>query len=108
MNLSRNEAFVLVCVTAVLLAIVSPMLHQTLEQRKTRICLHNRQKIMEAKENWAKAGGLVNFGEPTKQQLLPFLPDSVWPTCPSYGPEYKIGRVGHFPTCSYLGHRPEQ
>ena len=40
---------------------------------------------------------------PTALELLPYLKDAVFPTCPSGG-TYTINAVGVPPTCSIPGH----
>ncbi len=66
-------------------------------------CVNNLQQIDAAKQQWAMENDKADDAIPTALELLPYLPDAVFPTCPAGG-TYTINAVGVSPTCSIRGH----
>jgi hypothetical protein len=68
-----------------------------------KTCLVNLRHIDDAKQEWAKENSAPNNAVPTKKDLLPYLKDNVFPTCPGGG-VYSINAVDEVPTCSIPSH----
>jgi hypothetical protein len=66
-------------------------------------CLNNLRQIDAAKQQWALEKSKDDDALPSVQDLLPYLKDGIFPTCPSGG-TYTINAVGDLPTCSIAGH----
>jgi hypothetical protein len=66
-------------------------------------CINNLRQIDAAKQQWALENNATVDAVPTVQDLLPYLPNQVFPVCPSGG-TYTINAVGVLPTCSIPGH----
>lgn len=66
-------------------------------------CLANLRSLQVAKAQWALENGKTAADVPTEQDLLPFLPNGIFPACPAGG-TYTIGAVGIAPACSITGH----
>jgi regulator of replication initiation timing len=66
-------------------------------------CINNLRQIYAAKQEWALENEKTDDAVPTALELLPYLPDAMFPTCPSGG-TYTINAVGVPPTCSIPGH----
>jgi septal ring factor EnvC (AmiA/AmiB activator) len=66
-------------------------------------CINNLRQIYAAKQQWALENSKTDDDVPTALELLPYLRDAVFPTCPSSG-TYMINAVGVPPTCSIRGH----
>ena len=66
-------------------------------------CINNLRQIYAAKQEWALENEKTDDAVPTALELLPYLPDAIFPTCPSGG-TYTINAVGVPPTCSIPGH----
>jgi uncharacterized protein (DUF3084 family) len=79
------------------------------EQQQTALvananaCIANLREIDAAKQQWALEKAKGNDAVPTAQDLLPYLKDGVFPTCPDGG-TYTLNAVGELPTCSIQGH----
>jgi len=67
------------------------------------VCLANLRSIQVAKAQWALENGKTAADVPVEQDLLTFLPNNLFPVCPSGG-TYTIGAVGVAPTCTIAGH----
>ena len=74
---------------------------QAVTQRNA--CIANLKLIDAAKLQWALLNNKAEDAIPTKQDLLPYFKDGVFPVCPSGG-TYTINAVGEAPTCSIPGH----
>lgn len=70
-------------------------------QRNT--CINHLREIDGAKQQWALENNMPLDAVPTVKDLLPYLKDGVFPTCPSGG-KYTINSVQELPTCSIEGH----
>jgi hypothetical protein len=70
-------------------------------------CINNLRQIDAAKQQWALEKNKTTIALPTQQDLLPYLKDGIFPTCPSGG-TYTINAVGQVPTCSIPGHELQQ
>ena len=66
-------------------------------------CINNLRQIDAAKQQWASENDKSADALPTAIELLPYLQDAAFPTCPSGG-VYTINAVGVPPTCSIPGH----
>jgi regulator of replication initiation timing len=66
-------------------------------------CINNLREIDAAKQQWALENDKTADAIPTALELLPYLPDGIFPMCPSGG-IYMINAVGVPPTCSIPGH----
>jgi hypothetical protein len=66
-------------------------------------CIANLKLIDAAKLQWALEFNKTEDAIPTKQDLLPYFKDGVFPACPSGG-TYTINAVALAPTCSIPGH----
>jgi len=66
-------------------------------------CINNLRQIDAAKQQWALENDKTADAIPPAQDLLPYLPNMVFPVCPSGG-TYTINAVGVPPTCSIPGH----
>ncbi|HEY4417177.1 MAG TPA: hypothetical protein VGO57_15920 [Verrucomicrobiae bacterium] len=68
-----------------------------------KTCLANLRHIDDAKQEWAADNNAAEDAVPAANDLLLYLPDAVFPTCPSGG-TYSINAVNEVPTCSFAGH----
>ncbi len=68
-----------------------------------KTCLNNLRHIDDAKQEWASDNYKPDDAVPTVKDLLVYLPDTVFPACPSGG-TYAINAVNEVPTCSFAGH----
>jgi chromosome segregation ATPase len=68
-----------------------------------KTCVANLRHIDDAKQEWASDNNKADSAVPTVNDLLIYLPDAVFPTCPSGG-TYSINAVNEVPTCSFAGH----
>jgi chromosome segregation ATPase len=66
-------------------------------------CINNLRQIDAAKQQWALEKNKAADAIPTAQDLLPYLPNGIFPTCPSGG-TYLINPVNEPPACSIPGH----
>jgi uncharacterized protein (DUF3084 family) len=81
---------------------------QTEQQQATLVananaCIANLRALDAAKQQWALEKARGTDAVPTAQDLLPYLKDGVFPTCPDGG-NYTLNAVGELPTCSIQGH----
>jgi hypothetical protein len=76
---------------------------QTDAEAERNVCLNNLRQIDAAKQQWALEKNKTTDAIPTEQDLLPYLKDGIFPTCPSGG-TYTINAVGELPACSVPGH----
>jgi hypothetical protein len=73
------------------------------ENRDRNTCISNLRIIKAAKNVWAFEHDAGTDDVPTVDDLLPYIPGGVFPSCPSGG-TYSINAVGQPPTCTYPGH----
>jgi hypothetical protein len=66
-------------------------------------CVANLRMIDAAKQQWALEKKKPETAVPTKNDLLPYLPNGKFPTCPDGG-KYKLNAVSEPPECSHPGH----
>jgi hypothetical protein len=66
-------------------------------------CINNLRQIDAAKQQWALEKNQTIAAVPVAEDLLPYLKDGVFPSCPAGG-LYSINAVGEVPTCSIAGH----
>ncbi|MBU6409122.1 MAG: hypothetical protein KGR98_01925 [Verrucomicrobia bacterium] len=66
-------------------------------------CIANLREIQIAKAAWALQNHKNLADVPTEDDLLPYLPNGVFPACPAGG-SYAVGAVGDPPACSIPGH----
>jgi septal ring factor EnvC (AmiA/AmiB activator) len=66
-------------------------------------CILNLREVDAAKQEWALENNKAAGAVPAAQDLLPYLPDNLFPVCPAGG-VYSINAVGVPPTCSVPGH----
>ncbi|MGH7952617.1 MAG: hypothetical protein ACREFE_11970, partial [Limisphaerales bacterium] len=76
---------------------------QSLSETAQLNCINNLRQIEAAKLQWALENNKTVDAVPTAQDLAPYFPDRIFPTCPSGG-TYTINAVGEPPTCSIPGH----
>jgi hypothetical protein len=67
-------------------------------------CINNLRVIEGAKQEWALENQEPESATPTENDLTPYLPNHVMPTCPAGG-IYTIGAVTNPPTCTIPGHK---
>jgi len=80
-----------------------PTVEQNPADADRDVCLANLHSIQVAKAQWALENGKTAADMPTEQDLLIFLPNNLFPVCPSGG-TYTIGTIGVTPTCTIAGH----
>ena len=73
----------------------------TIVRRNT--CINKLREIDGAKQQWALEKNAAGDAVPTARDLLPYLKDGVFPTCPDGG-TYFINAVDAVPTCTIAGH----
>ena len=66
-------------------------------------CLNNLRQIDAAKQQWALEKNKTDEAVPAAQDLLPYLKNGIFPSCPGGG-LYYINAVGLLPACSISGH----
>ena len=66
-------------------------------------CINNLRMIDGAKQQWALEKDKPMDAVPKQKDLLPYLKDGVFPTCPDGG-TYSINSVESLPTCTVQGH----
>jgi regulator of replication initiation timing len=66
-------------------------------------CINHLRQIDAAKQEWALENDKTTDDIPTALELLPYLQNAIFPSCPSGG-TYTINAVGVPPTCSIPGH----
>jgi chromosome segregation ATPase len=66
-------------------------------------CINNLRQIDGAKQQWALEKNKTGDDVPTEKDLLPYLKDGVFPTCPDGG-TYSINNVDALPTCTVQDH----
>ena len=66
-------------------------------------CINNLRQIDAAKQQWALENRKTAEAIPTVQDIAPYLPGGVLPTCPSGG-TYTLNAVGELPSCSIPSH----
>ncbi len=66
-------------------------------------CINNLRQIDGAKQQWALEKNKAGDDVPTVKDLLPYLKDGVFPTCPDGG-TYSINNVDAVPTCTVQDH----
>jgi chromosome segregation ATPase len=71
--------------------------------KQQNACINNLRLIDAAKQQWALEKNQTAAALPVAEDLLPYLKDGVFPSCPAGG-LYSINAVGEAPTCSVAGH----
>jgi hypothetical protein len=66
-------------------------------------CIANLRAIDGAKTQWALDKNKSLTDTPTSQDLLPYLPNNIFPVCADGG-SYAINSMGLAPTCTIQGH----
>jgi len=66
-------------------------------------CINNLRIIDAAKQQWALEKNQTVAAVPVAEDLVPYLKDGIFPSCPAGG-LYSINAVGEMPTCSIAGH----
>jgi chromosome segregation ATPase len=66
-------------------------------------CINNLRMIDGAKQQWALEKNAAGDAAPTTRDLLPYLKDGIFPTCPDGG-VYFINTVDALPVCTVQGH----
>jgi hypothetical protein len=66
-------------------------------------CINNLRMIDGAKQQWALENDKSLEAVPKQKDLLPYLKDGVFPTCPDGG-TYSINNVDSLPTCTVHDH----
>jgi len=69
-------------------------------------CINNLRILDGAKQMWALENRKPATAVPTQQELLPYLGETGFPTCPAGG-VYTLNQVNVPPTCSIPGHALE-
>ena len=90
---------IVITIISILLGIAIPNFINSRERTKGTSCCDNLRQINQAKEQFAMANSLSEGSPVTAGNLMPYLRDSVFPSCPSGG-IYTVGNVGDDPTCS--------
>ena len=90
---------IVITIISILLGIAIPNFINSREKTKASSCCANLREINQAKEQFAMANSMRDGMPISTGNLLPYLKDSVFPTCPSGG-IYSVGLVGDDPTCS--------
>jgi prepilin-type N-terminal cleavage/methylation domain-containing protein len=100
------EIMIVITIISILLGIAIPNFLNSREKAKSRSCIENLHMLNTAKEQFAMANGIAEGGNVTQGNILPYLHDTRFPSCPTGG-VYDIAPVGENPTCSILtGHYP--
>ena len=83
----------------------SDAVQQTLSRAEIErsTCIASLKQIDAAKLQWALQNNKAEDAIPTRQDLMPYFKDGVFPVCPSGG-VYTINAVALAPTCSIPGH----
>ena len=66
-------------------------------------CIATLRAIDAAKTQWALDKNKTLTDTPTTQDLLPYLPNNIFPACPDGG-AYAINPMSQLPTCTVQGH----
>jgi hypothetical protein len=84
-------------------AIAIPNFVKARQTAMQNACVNNLREIYAAKQEWALENSKPESATPTENDLTPYLPNHVMPTCPAGG-VYTIGVVTNSPTCTIAGH----
>jgi prepilin-type N-terminal cleavage/methylation domain-containing protein len=93
------EIMIVITIISILLGIAIPNFMNSREKTKASSCCANLREINQAKEQFAMANSMRDGMPISSGNLMPYLKESVFPTCPSGG-IYMVGLVGDDPTCS--------
>lgn len=66
-------------------------------------CIARLKQIEDAKTKWAGAKDKFGGAQVSINDILPYLPESTFPTCPGGG-TYTLDVIGVNPSCSVAGH----
>jgi len=108
-NSSRKSGFTLVeimivvAIIGLLAAIAIPNFVRARTTSQVNACINNLRQIDGAKQQWALEKNKTGDDVPTEKDLLPYLKDGVFPTCPDGG-TYSINNVDALPTCTVQDH----
>jgi hypothetical protein len=78
-------------------------LQQKQAQVNAAVCIRNLNVIAAAKELWANDTHKAQGALPTFADLMPYLPNNTFPSCPDGG-AYTVNAIGFPPTCNIPGH----
>lgn len=76
---------------------------QSQQQTVVNVCINNLRQIDGAKQQWALENKKVGESVSKNEDLLLYLPEQKYPTCPGQG-RYTLNAVDVAPTCSVSGH----
>jgi hypothetical protein len=66
-------------------------------------CVNTLRQLDGAKQQWALEHNKTAEAVPVSQEVMPYLPNSAWPVCPSGG-AYSLNALNQLPTCTVPGH----
>jgi Tfp pilus assembly protein PilE len=90
---------IVITIISVLLGIAIPSFLNSREKTKARGCQVNLREINTGKEQFIMANGLGEGATLTQANIMPYLHEKSFPSCPSGG-VYDIAVVGENPTCT--------
>jgi prepilin-type N-terminal cleavage/methylation domain-containing protein len=96
------EIMIVITIISILLGIAIPSFLNSREKTKSRSCTENLHQINTAKEQLAMAAGLGEGATISQLQIMPYLHENGFPSCPAGG-TYDVQPVGVTPTCSVQG-----
>ena len=93
------EVMIVILIISILTGMAIPSFLNSRSRAKSRACTENLRQINQAKEQLAMTNSLAEGTLVTTNQLMPYLHNQQFPTCPSGG-IYDLKGVGTSPTCS--------
>ena len=85
-------------------AIAIPNFVKARQTAQQNACINNLRQIDGAKQQWALENKKTDSDTPSREDLLPFLPNKQFPVCPAGG-TYTINRLADSPSCTQPGHQ---
>ena len=90
-----------------MMAIAIPNFVMARNTAQMNACINNLRQIDAAKQQWALENNKKGADTPTQIDLMRYLRNGQWPTCPAGG-AYTINPVSEAPTCSIPKHKLPQ
>jgi hypothetical protein len=85
-------------------AVAIPNFTKAREASQRNACINNLRMIAGAKQQWALENNKTEADTPMRADLLSYLKNSEFPTCPAGG-KYTMNAIGTPPECSVAGHQ---
>lgn len=93
------EMMIVILIISILAGMAIPSFLNSRSRAKARACEENLRQINQAKEQLAMTNSLAEGTLVTTNQLMPYLHNQQFPTCPSGG-IYDLHGIGASTTCS--------